>query len=147
MPKLVAIDLGEIGRRGTSTEHSKRERDAIPHYPDCGCAVHSNCLTCPLPECRDVDPKGYQQFIRERREKQIVEAVLNEGMTVAHVAKRYRRSDRAIYRILSEHRRCPKCGGTNNRLVYTERVPGSVNRSFHCRNCEHRWRPTNHEAP
>ena len=142
MPKLLAQDLGAVSWRAEGSGDPDHEWDGIPHHADRGCFVHVSCFTCPLPECRLVDPAGYREFMREQEKRHILAAVLNDRLTVADVANRYRRSERAVYRILAEHRKCPQCGGMSNRLIYTKRGRDKTHRSFHCRTCQHRWRTT-----
>ena len=146
MPKLLAQDLGAVSCRAEGSGDPAHEWDGIPYHSDRGCFVHPSCFTCPLPECRLVDPAGYAKFRKEQETKAIIAAVLEEGHAIAEVAQRFRRSDRYVYRLLASHRECPLCGGTNNRLVYTKRVKGRAHRSFNCRNCQQRWRATEDEA-
>ena len=139
MPKVQASDLGEIGQRAGGRGDPDALFDGIPWHADRGCFVHPSCIDCPLPECRLVDPAGYRRFLREDVNRRLVAAVLHEGFTVLDAAKRFRRSERAVYKILAKHRACPECGGLNNRLVRARTASGSANRMFHCRHCQHMW--------
>ena len=58
MPKLMAEDLGEVRYRAAGSGDPEHEFDGIPHHVDRGCFVNPSCFTCPLPECRFVDPEG-----------------------------------------------------------------------------------------
>ena len=146
MPKLLAQDLGAVSWRTEGSGDPNHEWDGIPYHADRGCFVHPSCFTCPLPECRLVDPAPYEQFLKEQERKAILAAVLEEGLSIVEVAQRFRRSDRFVYRLLAEHRQCPRCGRMDNRLVYTKRTRGNTHRSFNCRNCQHRWKATEEET-
>ena len=85
-----------------------------------------------------VDLAGYQRFVRERFEKDVAAAVLEQMLSVLEAARRFQRTERTVYRTLSGHRECPRCGGMRNRVMYTNRTLGMVYTRLECRICRHR---------
>ena len=140
MHKILAVDLGEIGWRPEGSGDPDGEYVVLPRLPDQGCFVHPSCFTCPLPECRLVDPQGYQRWLRHDKERKILEAVFQEGLTVAQAASRFGRSESGVYRILRECRKCPRCGRSRSRIAHTNRKKRATVILHECRECRHRWR-------
>ena len=95
-----------------STEHSAPSqpdpgRDSRPefvHYRDVGCEVSESCLQCPLPQCRYDDPGWLRRQIKEKRDRQVIEAHEGEGLAPSELAKRFGVSRRTIHRILKAHK-------------------------------------------
>ena len=147
MPRLVASDLSDVGHRVAGSGDPEGRGDGIQYdqHPDRGCYVHTSCLTCPLPECRLVDPVGYRRLLRERSQTDIVAAVREGGLSISETARRFRRSERTVSKILAEHRQCPQCHGDWSRVIHTKRQRGAAVVHRECRRCQHRWKTTEHD--
>ena len=66
--------------------------DVVPErypYRDEGCEVSPSCLRCPLPQCKYDDPGWLQRQKREERDRDVVAAVLDEGLPVTQVAAHF----------------------------------------------------------
>src|SRR3990167_8761105 len=58
-------------------------------FEDTGCDAGPSCLACPLPQCRYDDPHWrmhLRQVERQRRDREIVAALQQDGATVEQVA-------------------------------------------------------------
>ena len=85
--------------------------DALPEivaYADTGCEVSPSCLRCPLPQCKHDDPVWYQQYRRQGRDRQVLEAHQAEGATVLQLAQRFSLSQRTIHRALRRAQLAPE---------------------------------------
>ena len=71
--------------------------------PD-GCDVSPSCLNCPLPRCKYDDPGWIRRERRKKRDHAVIEAREREGLTVRQLTKRFRVSERTIFRILGTMR-------------------------------------------
>ena len=67
-----------------------------------GCELSSSCLNCTLPRCRYDDPGWIQRERRKKRDRAVIEAHDQEGITIAQLVERFRVSERTIFRILAE---------------------------------------------
>ena len=77
--------------------------DAVPeHYPyrDDGCEVSPSCLQCPLPQCKYDDPVWFQRQKHKERDRGVVAALREGGLSVSEAAARFELSQRTIFRIL-----------------------------------------------
>lgn len=82
-------------------------RDALPEYiryHDTGCELHSACLTCPLPVCKEELSHG-RQSIRARMRGMQINLLLSEGRSVGWIAKVMGISERTVYRTLESKNR------------------------------------------
>ena len=78
--------------------------DAVPEsypYRDDGCEVSPSCLRCPLPQCKYDDPGWFQRQKRDVRDREVVTALRQDGLSVPEAAARFTLSQRTIFRILS----------------------------------------------
>ena len=77
--------------------------DVVPEsypYRDDGCEVSPSCLRCPLPQCKYDDPGWFQRQKRKGRDREVMAALQENGMSVLDVAARFALSERTIFRIL-----------------------------------------------
>ena len=77
--------------------------DVIPeHYPyrDDGCEVSRSCLRCPLPQCKYDDPDWFRREKRKKRDREVVEALQGDNLSVPEASARFSVSQRTIFRIL-----------------------------------------------
>ena len=77
--------------------------DVVPErypYRDEGCEVSTSCLRCPLPQCKYDDPAWFQRQKHNERDKEVVTALREYGLSVAEVAAHFALSQRTIFRIL-----------------------------------------------
>ncbi len=77
--------------------------DVVPErypYSDDGCEVSPYCLRCPLPQCKYDDPFWFQRQKRKERDKEVIAALQQKGMSVPEVAAHFALSPRTIFRIL-----------------------------------------------
>lgn len=82
--------------------------DALPQfypYRDEGCHIHPSCLTCPLPRCIYDEPGWYRRWLREQRDRQILQAWRRNHTTVAELARSFGVSTRTVFRVLQRARR------------------------------------------
>ncbi len=80
--------------------------DRLPeftHYRDDGCAVHSACLTCPLPSCVYDDPRQGRGAAIRLRDAEIMQR-FHEGWSPARLAKHFGIHPRSIFRVLRRAR-------------------------------------------
>ena len=84
----------------------KSTRDLLPEfypYRDAGCDMSPSCLECPLPQCKYDNPGWLQRERRTERDRQVVYAFRQDGMTAPQVAFRFDLSQRTIFRILKRY--------------------------------------------
>ena len=77
--------------------------DALPErypYRDEGCEVSPSCLRCPLAQCKYDDPDWFQRQKRDERDREIVSALRQDGLSVTQAASRFALSQRTVFRIL-----------------------------------------------
>ena len=90
----------------------EEERDGWTHLlPDVGCAVASSCFICPLPQCKYDDPAAYHLWLRQRRDRSIVEVVnywedrgAKRGLAIAITAGRRKVTESTVFRALARVR-------------------------------------------
>jgi methylphosphotriester-DNA--protein-cysteine methyltransferase len=73
-------------------------------YRDTGCAVHSACLSCPLPRCRYDEPGWLQREERSARDAEVLTIRAHQALTVEQLASRFNLSQRTVHRILQRSR-------------------------------------------
>ncbi len=73
-------------------------------YRDDGCYVHPHCLTCPLPCCIYDEPDGGRAMLKEIRDRKLLTAYHEEGLSVETLAQRFEISKRSVYRIISQNK-------------------------------------------
>ena len=66
-------------------------------YKDVGCELHSHCLTCPLPVCKEELTQGIQA-IRAHMRKLQIELLRDEGHTVEWIAQVMGITERGVYK-------------------------------------------------
>ena len=69
-------------------------------YKDVGCELHSHCLTCPLPVCKEELTKG-AQAVRAHMRKLQIQLFRDEGHTVRWIADVMGITVRGIYKSLA----------------------------------------------
>ena len=77
--------------------------DALPErypYRDEGCEVSPSCLRCPLPQCKYDDPGWFQKEKRKGRDREVMLALQDNGLSVPEAATRFALSQRTVFRIL-----------------------------------------------
>ena len=52
-------------------------------FDDKGCEAAPSCLACPLPQCKDDDPRWYNRLVKRRQDQELVAAQF--GVTVRTV--------------------------------------------------------------
>lgn len=80
--------------------------DQLPElypYKDDGCELSPSCLNCPMPRCKYDDPGWMQRERRRRRDQAVLNARRQDGLTVPQLARRFRVSERTIFRILGRN--------------------------------------------
>jgi len=80
--------------------------DKLPElylYKDDGCEFSPSCLNCSFPRCKYDDPGWIQRERRKKRDRAVMEARQRDGLTVLQLARRFRVSERTIFRILSSN--------------------------------------------
>ena len=81
-------------------------QDTLPEhikYKDVGCELHSHCLTCPLPVCKEELTQGIQAVRAYMRNLQI-NLLLSEGHTVEWVAQVMGITVRGVYKSTARKR-------------------------------------------
>ncbi len=81
-------------------------QDILPEYikyKDVGCELHSHCLTCPLPVCKEELTQGVQAVRAYMRNLQI-ELLRAEGHSVEWVAQVMGISVRGVYKSTARKR-------------------------------------------
>lgn len=68
-------------------------------YADHGCDVAPSCLSCPLDECKYVEPRS-----RTKHKDDLILADLDAGMAIEDVAKKHDTSERSVYRATERRR-------------------------------------------
>ncbi|KKM04745.1 hypothetical protein LCGC14_1761140 [marine sediment metagenome] len=79
------------------------QRDALPEhhrYRDTGCELHSACLTCPLPVCKEELSHG-RQSVRARMRTLQINLLSDEGRSVEWIMQVMGVSRRTVYRAKS----------------------------------------------
>jgi hypothetical protein len=87
---------GETGRQD--------ERDLPPefcHYRDEGCEYAGSCLACPFPQCLYDEPRGRQQWLKDRRNKEI-KRLFTDGWKISELSPLFGVSQRTIQRALKD---------------------------------------------
>ena len=77
--------------------------DALPErfpYRDEGCEVSASCLRCPLAQCKYDDPGWFQREKRKEKDREVVLALQENGLSVPEAASRFALSQRTVFRIL-----------------------------------------------
>ena len=77
--------------------------DVVPErypYRDEGCEVSPSCLRCPLPQCKYDDPRWFQRQRQKERDREVVTALREDGLSVLEVAARFDLSERTVFRML-----------------------------------------------
>ena len=72
-------------------------------YRDAGCDLSPSCLECPLPQCKYDNPLLGRRKRRSGRDRQVVDAFRQEGLTAPQVAARFDMSQRTVFRILKRY--------------------------------------------
>ena len=73
-------------------------------YRDEGCELSPACLNCPLPRCVYDEPGGTGQRQRRLRDEEVLRLRGLEGQSTPELARRFRVSQRTIYRIIRRGR-------------------------------------------
>lgn len=73
------------------------------HYRDEGCELAESCLNCPFPACIYDMPRGKQQLLKGRRDRQILRQ-FKEGKGVKELAAAFGISQRTVQRVLKGYR-------------------------------------------
>lgn len=87
-------------------EVMKTHTDALPEYiryKDVGCDLHSACLTCPLPVCKEELTQGVQAIRAYMRNLQI-QLFRDEGHTVEWIAQVMGITVRGVYKSTARKR-------------------------------------------
>ena len=66
---------------------------------DTGCEVAPKCLECPLPQCRYDDPGWFQRHKNDERDRGIISALRQDGLSVTQAVYRFGISRRTVVRI------------------------------------------------
>jgi len=74
------------------------------HYKDEGCELAESCLNCPFPRCIYDVPRGKQQLLKSRRDRQILHQFQEEGRGVKELAAAFGISRRTVQRVLKNYR-------------------------------------------
>ena len=77
--------------------------DVLPErypYRDEGCEVSPSCLECPLPQCKYDDPGWLQRYKRNERDREVLTAMRQGGLSVPEAARRFELSQRTVFRIV-----------------------------------------------
>ncbi len=77
----------------TKPEHTR--------YVDTGCELHSACLTCPLPVCKEELTNG-RRSVRARMRTLQINLLLDEGRSIDWIVQVMGVSERTVYRAKSE---------------------------------------------
>ena len=72
-------------------------------YRDAGCELSSSCLECPLPQCKYDNPLLGRRKKRAERDRDVVDAFRQEGLTAPQVAARFDMSQRTVFRIIKRY--------------------------------------------
>jgi len=83
-----------------NTEPGLASRDGC--YKDEGCEFSGSCLNCPFPECVYDHPGGKRRWIREVRDRKIVQ-LFTMGSGIDELAEKFRVSRRTIQRSLGRN--------------------------------------------
>ena len=80
--------------------------DMLPErfpYRDDGCEIYPSCLRCPLPQCKYDNPLLGRRKKRAERDREVVDAFRQEGLTAPQVAARFDMSQRTVFRIIKRY--------------------------------------------
>ncbi|MCJ7425724.1 MAG: helix-turn-helix domain-containing protein [Dehalococcoidales bacterium] len=81
--------------------------DLLPEYcryQDDGCEFADSCLNCPFPECIYDQPGGRQQWLKNLRDKEVLQLHASQGKGVKELAEMFGTSQRTIQRIVKRDR-------------------------------------------
>ena len=95
--------------------------DAPPEYTkykDVGCELHSHCLTCPLPVCKEELTQGIQAIRAHMRNLQI-QLFRDEGRTVEWIAQVMGITVRGVYKSIARKRELGPLTATPRRAKMT----------------------------
>lgn len=104
-------------RRGSSLVDQTPE---LFPYKDDGCELSPSCLNCQMPRCKYDDPGWMQRERRIKRDQAVIEARQREGLTIPQLTRRFRVSERTVFRILRQ-------------AIGSEVVDGELNRTAQAR--------------
>lgn len=96
---LFFYGLPEADRHRPPTDDPKPEH---VQYRDEGCDVAPECLACPLPKCRHDDPGWLGRGAKNRRNREIVAARLEQGISPTVIAQRFGLTRRRVQSIIRE---------------------------------------------
>ena len=68
-------------------------------FDDKGCEAAPSCLACPLPQCKDDDPRWYNRLVKRRQDQAIVAALQQDGATQGQVAAQFGVTVRTVFRV------------------------------------------------
>ena len=85
-------------------------------YEDTGCEVSALCQNCPLPQCRYDNAVWFRRYQQQSRDRQILMALEQEGLTVEETAVRFSVTVRTVFRAV---RRCREVANEDTRLPDT----------------------------
>ncbi len=78
------------------------EEDLPPEftrYRDDGCGKAARCLDCPFDKCLYEQPGGKKQFLKSRRDDEILR-LHSLGRTSVEIARQYKVSERTVQRVV-----------------------------------------------
>ena len=80
------------------------------NWKDNGCELFSACLSCPLPNCVEEEPRGKQRLRLLARAERMAE-LRRQGKSTGEIAELFRVSRRTVQRVLSSRK---ATGGVRN---------------------------------
>ena len=100
---------GDSKTREGAVEQKMRDLrlDVLPETyidRDDGCEVAASCLRCPLPRCKYDDPGALRRQARDERDAEIRAARRREGLTAPELARRFKVSERTVFRAVGRGR-------------------------------------------
>ena len=84
-------------------EQADVELDLPPEYcryRDEGCEFADSCLNCPFSKCIYERPRGRQQWLKGKRDREMLRLFTGEGRGVKELALRFGVSQRTVQRVL-----------------------------------------------
>ena len=81
--------------------------EPMADYPDTGCRYFDACLSCPLPECLEDHPLALSEYrtrLRRARERELLNEMHRDGLSIEQAAWRFDVTPRTIYRMLQRAR-------------------------------------------